>query len=321
MEDHEVPGPGLRARSSRNVPLAALPLLATGALWLVASDRFQYLEARSTDLVIPLVLAVLVSVFWVIRTSALSIRSADAVVHVLFIAGAVGFAAAAALSTLNALCDTRPARVFVTVVMHEDCYKSSCRSTIRGVPTLPTTAPTMTLQSFREERQPAPGDSVILRIKPGFFGRTWIARRDIRQTDPAQLACTRLQQAAVAGDTAALGSLLAGGLSVESDEPEIGCETPLMSAAGAGRSVALTYLLERGADPNHAGRNGETALMRAVSSGDKAAVETLLAHRADPMALAHSQRSAYGAMGLAVELGDTAMMRLIGTAIPHQATH
>lgn len=58
--------------------------------------------------------------------------------------------------------------------------------------------------------------------------------------------------------------------------------TPLFRAVMQKQTGLITFLLDRGADPNLSTREGFTALMAAAESGDCVILEILLEHRADP---------------------------------------
>jgi ankyrin repeat protein len=92
---------------------------------------------------------------------------------------------------------------------------------------------------------------------------------------------TALHLAAQAGETAAMGRLIAGGASVGA-VTSTGA-TPLMLAAASGKADAVKLLLEQSADANAAeAANGETALMFAAALDRADAIRELLAHGADP---------------------------------------
>jgi len=61
-----------------------------------------------------------------------------------------------------------------------------------------------------------------------------------------------------------------------------GPDTPLRRAAGGGDVVAMTALLDHGADPNAPGAHGMTPLASAARNGRVEAIELLLARGADP---------------------------------------
>jgi len=177
----------------------------------------------------------------------------------------------------------------------------------------------MSLEAF-ETLQANPGDSLVLGIKPGLFGRAWIASRDVHHVEQSGLACARLAGPAASGDTMQLGFLLAEGLSIESEEPGLDCEAPLMVAARTGQVDAVAFLLRRGADPNQVAPDGETALMKAVRARSLGAVRLLIAHGADPQAIEHSGGLVKSVMGMALEVGDTAIIGTLGRAIPQRTS-
>jgi ankyrin repeat protein len=62
----------------------------------------------------------------------------------------------------------------------------------------------------------------------------------------------------------------------------LGPDTPLGRAASGGDLVAMTALLDHGADPNAAGAHGLTPLASAARNGRVEAIDLLLARGADP---------------------------------------
>jgi ankyrin repeat protein len=95
--------------------------------------------------------------------------------------------------------------------------------------------------------------------------------------DPAK----RLFDAAKKGDIGAIRSALAEGASPDATTGKT-TTTPLMIAAEKGRTLAVQYLLDAGANPNLATRQGTTALHKAIAKGQFEAVELLLERGADP---------------------------------------
>ncbi len=88
-----------------------------------------------------------------------------------------------------------------------------------------------------------------------------------------------LAAAAAAGDTAALRGALAPGLDV--DTPLYGDLRALMYAAYNGNEETLSWLLDRGADPNAKDAKNETALHFAAANGQKGAARLLIEAGAD----------------------------------------
>jgi hypothetical protein len=151
-------------------------------------------------------------------------------------------------------------------------------------------------------------------------GPTW-ERAVLRTVGPGQMAGAFLSAAAKKGDTAAMDSLLARGVSVEALDYSFygfksqGSETALMTAADAGQLESVQFLLAHGANPNHGNDYGETPLMRAVASGDTTVIRLLLDVGADPTAVTHydrvpRQNSVYS---IAAEyVNNPAVLRLLG---------
>ncbi|MDO4710160.1 MAG: ankyrin repeat domain-containing protein [Pseudomonadota bacterium] len=94
-----------------------------------------------------------------------------------------------------------------------------------------------------------------------------------------RLRASDLPAAAMQGDVAAIGRLLALGFAVDSQDAQ-GC-TALLRAAGSGHVQAVAYLLAAGASPDIPASTGATALSAAVSRRHLAVVERLLAAGAD----------------------------------------
>ena len=65
-----------------------------------------------------------------------------------------------------------------------------------------------------------------------------------------------------------------------------------MAAATAGDEPTVRTLLERGADPNAANKDGWTALMAAADHGYTAVAEALLGKNADPAAVNNEKKTA-----------------------------
>jgi hypothetical protein len=85
-----------------------------------------------------------------------------------------------ALLFANAVLDHGPAREFTTLAVDEHCGGRNPDITVRGAPGLPVTASTMRVNIFHPScRATRDGDTIIVVVAPGYFGRPWIkdARR------------------------------------------------------------------------------------------------------------------------------------------------
>lgn len=71
-----------------------------------------------------------------------------------------------------------------------------------------------------------------------------------------------------------------GALDVDAFQDENG-DTPLNVAAACGRDLVVDYLLDKGAQPNIANKDGKTALAHAFEDGNKRCIENLLKSGAD----------------------------------------
>lgn len=296
-----------------------IPLVGAAILWLLLSNRFPLVETRPSDALLLMLVAVVASALWTFCGAVGGPFKSRAGWSFIWATGFLGLLLASLVPTLNAVLDKQAARVFTTVVNSKRCRKGNCTWELRGVHGLPVDAPTMSLEAF-ETLHADPGDSLVLGIKPGLFGREWIASRDVHHVERSRLACARLAGPAASGDTIQLGLIFAEGVSIESEEPGLDCEAPLGVAAKAGQVDAVAFLLRRGADPNHVAPDGETPLMKAVRARSLAAVRLLIAHGADPKAIEHPGGLVKSVMGLALEVGDTAIIGTLGRAIPQRTS-
>jgi hypothetical protein len=296
-----------------------LPLVGAGVLWLLLSNRFPLVETRGSDVVLLVLLALAASALWTLRATREGLLKSHAS-SFLWTATLLGLSFAGLIPALNGAFDRHAPYVFTTIVNSKRCRKASCTWELRGAPRLPLEAPMMTLQAFRT-LDASLGDTLILGIKPGLFRRAWIASRAVHKVERSRLACARLTAPAVRGDTAQLGMLLAEGLSIEDEEPALNCEPPLLAASEAGEVSAVEFLLRRGADPNHAASDGRTPLMGAVNARKLSVVRSLLDHGADPRAVIHRGSGwTRDVTGIALDVGDTAIIRVIANAIPHSGS-
>ncbi|HEY7210872.1 MAG TPA: ankyrin repeat domain-containing protein [Bryobacteraceae bacterium] len=85
---------------------------------------------------------------------------------------------------------------------------------------------------------------------------------------------TALHDAAIAGNPEIIALLLDHGASIDALDTESGA-TPLMLAASLGRTSAVSLLLERGANPALADKDGRTALSRAKEAHNSELVKLL----------------------------------------------
>jgi hypothetical protein len=84
----------------------------------------------------------------------------------------------------NAELDPGPAREFTTVVASQSCGGRSPDITVRGAPALPVVAGTMRVSVYSDMcRAARAGDTVIVVIGPGYFGRPWIQAARVSKLD------------------------------------------------------------------------------------------------------------------------------------------
>jgi ankyrin repeat protein len=122
---------------------------------------------------------------------------------------------------------------------------------------------------------------------------------------------TAMQDAARSGDTERLLALLEQGADPDGPDEaeEADGRTPLGAAAAAGQLAAVELLLERGANPDHAGPDGESALYAAAARGLTEVVARLLAEPGvDPNR--RSERG-WGPLTVAAFAGHAPVVRLL----------
>ena len=83
------------------------------------------------------------------------------------------------------------------------------------------------------------------------------------------------------GSTAVVNVLLDSGAAINAPSGDRGY-SPLMDAVYTKNVALAALLLERGADPNAKGRDGETAICIAAGRGDEETCSLLVKHNADP---------------------------------------
>jgi hypothetical protein len=80
----------------------------------------------------------------------------------------------------NARLDPGPSREFTTLAASEHCGSRSSTIIVKGAPTLPAAGGTMGVNVDRGTcRATRDGDTIVVVIRPGYFGRAWVqdARR------------------------------------------------------------------------------------------------------------------------------------------------
>jgi hypothetical protein len=167
------------ARSSFERTFLALFGFALVAL-VQSSWRWTLVHPATSDYLIVVSLAAVV-VFARLRLREESGFSASAPLFTLAVwfviaGGIVG----CALLLANAVLDHGPAREFTTLAAGAHCSGRNPDITVRGAPSLPVAASTMRVNVFHPScRATRDGDTIIVVVAPGYFGRPWIkdARR------------------------------------------------------------------------------------------------------------------------------------------------
>jgi hypothetical protein len=303
----------MRQLNSKRHPLWGLMLLGAWGFWFLVDARYQTLTSRATDLLFTVAAAIALPVLWQLRVGRTTLK---ALLTPGFAVAALvcGFLLTSLLLIANASFDRNTPTGAVTTLKTRTCWRYSCQLTLVGAPALPVQSATVTIEdNFSRFGGPQEGDTVFLSIKPGFLKRPWISSSSFHRVNRSQVPCAMLSRAAVYADTVAIIRMLTQGALINSDDPILACDPPLMSAAAAGQLATVDFLLRHGADPNHANPDGVTALMRAVRARSLPVVRLLLSHHANPEALASGAQSV---MGMALSTGDSSIIRAIADAIP-----
>ena len=298
---------------------AVLGLLAL-AIWV--GDEYQLVETRPTDLGIVALLALSAPTSWRVlrwlRGGARSQSGRRPVAQLeLLAAVVVGVLGSIILLTLNAWLDRGRVALVPVILSHKYCNRG-CRWILQSASKEQGSYNSMIVNVRRRDYERASlGDSVFVEVKPGFFGRPWIASYALHPLDLGPL-----EGALERRDTASLRALLDRGYPVDAVltsalNRDTG-EAPLTWAIKTHQRAAVAMLLSHGARVNRRTSHGETALMAAVSSGDPEMVRLLLVHGADPTATTEYHQ--YGdrvtsVMGMALASGDSLIIQLIADAI------
>jgi ankyrin repeat protein len=290
-----------------------LLLLAALIFWDLVDDRFQTLSTRPSDVVLIAAVAIVMTLLWQVRSKHPDGRDLLTWNFALW-TFASAFALTALLLITNASFDRSPPVHFATILGRRMCGRTSCQLRLVGAPTLPLQSPSVTIRdNFPTLDEPQVGDTVFLSVKAGFLKRPWVSSRSFHRVDRAQIPCFLLSRAAAHADTVAIAHLLAQGASIDASDSVLYCDSPLMSAAATADLATVDFLLRHGADPNRANSVGETPLMRAVTAQSLPVVRLLLSHHAN----AEAQSSgAHSVMGMALQTGDSSIIREIADAIP-----
>jgi hypothetical protein len=290
-----------------------LLLLAALGVWVFVDDRFQTLSTRPSDVVVIGAVAILLTLLWQVRAKRLQTRDLLTWNFVVWIcASAAGLTAL--LLIANASFDRSPSITFATILSRRMCGRSSCQLRLVGAPSLPLQSASVTMRdNFSILNEPQVGDTVFLSVKSGFLNRAWVSSTTFHRVDRSHVPCFLLSRAAANADTIAIARLLAQGASINASDSLLSCDTPLMSAAATADLATVDFLLRHGADPNRASSVGETPLMRAVTAQSLPVVRLLLSHHANPEA---QSSGAHSVMGMALQTGDSSIIREIADAIP-----
>jgi hypothetical protein len=176
-----------QTRPPRSIPARTfLAMFGFALVVLVQSSwRWALVNAAAMDyLIVAIIAAVLVFARLRLREGfGLSARPSLTTLAVWFVvaAGVVG----CALLVGNAVLDQGPAREFTTLAAGEHCGGRNPDITVRGAPTLPVAATTMRVNARHGIcRATRDGDTIVVVVAPGYFGRPWI--QDARRVQGAR---------------------------------------------------------------------------------------------------------------------------------------
>jgi hypothetical protein len=166
-------------RIRRPQSFAARIIVGMGAFALIAlfrySSRVALVHATGADYLIVAVIGATIAYGFVRVREALG---ANARPPLTSLAIWFGFSAAGVNCVLllaNALLDPGPTREFTTVAAREHCGRRSSDITVSGAPALPMMVGTMQVNVRGSMcRATRAGDTIVVVIGPGYFGRPWV---------------------------------------------------------------------------------------------------------------------------------------------------
>ncbi|HEY6853736.1 MAG TPA: hypothetical protein VI139_05785 [Gemmatimonadales bacterium] len=175
--------------------VAAVGIAATWSifyLWM----HFQLVDEPTADYVVLAAIAFGLPLAWMVRAARRAGQSPLEAITGRSLLGAAIFTAivaGAVFRIANGLLDFRTPRVFAATIAHVYCGRASSL-TLSGAPSVPTPTNSMTVYLFPFDSCYGyqSGDTMDVVIKPGRFGRPWIAGRHVRpMADEAQQALAR----------------------------------------------------------------------------------------------------------------------------------
>ena len=164
-------------RPPRSVPARIIVALCAFAFIILTqySPRVALVHAAGADYFIVAIIAGAIAYGFVRLREGLGAKARPPLTSLAlwFLMAAAGVSGVLLLA--NALLDPGPARQFTTVVAGEYCGRRSSEITVRGAPVLPVLASTMRVNVRRSMCHAArAGDTVVVVIGPGYFGRAWV---------------------------------------------------------------------------------------------------------------------------------------------------
>ena len=164
-------------RPPRSVPARIIIVMCSLAFIVLIqySPRLALVHAASTDYLIVAIIAGAIAYGFVRLREGLGASATPPLssLALWFVVAATGVSGVLLLA--NAALDPGPTREFTTVVASQYCGGRNPDITVRGAPALPVVAGTMWV-SVRSRMCHAAraGDTVVVLIGPGYFGRAWV---------------------------------------------------------------------------------------------------------------------------------------------------
>ena len=171
---------------------AGLPVLLLAILSFVVREiarSYEVVRATTLDLVLVALIGIALAVVFARRAVHPDFgpdpRSQPPTRGATFVRSFIGMALGVMLGSgflqiANGILDIEPSRRFAAVVAERRCGTKHSSLVVHGAPVLPGDASSIELEGCGGARL---GDTVFLEVKPGFFGRPWVASRHLQTSE------------------------------------------------------------------------------------------------------------------------------------------
>ena len=172
--------------------VASLPLILLAILSFIVREiarSYEVVRATTLDLVLVALIGITLAVVFARRAVHPDFgpdpRSQPPIRGATFVRSFIGLALGIMLGSgflqiANGILDIEPSRRFAAVVATRRCTSKHHSLVLHGAPVLPGDASTIELDGCGGARL---GDTVFLEVKPGFFGRPWVASRHLQTSE------------------------------------------------------------------------------------------------------------------------------------------